>query len=453
MVFNKAKNEYDLVVVGSGAGGRKGAILAAENGKKVAIVEADLIGGDEVNYSGAPLKAMMNSAEIYWRAFSGKELGVRGDFLKYDFLKILERGFKAQEEGEKRAVLALEKVGVEIIRGHAKFVSGNAIEVDGRKIVAGKFLIATGSELLDSGIRGVEKGGFISARDVLTLKKMPKTVFVVGAGSSGVEIAGLFANLGAKVLLAEMAGRLLPREDEEVGQVYDHIFAKRKLTVLTQSRVSKIEKDSLGTKVSFVRGGAEKTVRADAVFLCTGSAPKIRDLGLDKAGISYSAKGIKVDSQFKTSVKNIFAVGDCIGGESSSERAERQAETAIYAMARRQVEETDNFIQITRGFPEVARVGRSEDDCLKYDKSFKKALVPLPEVAFASVSGFSTGFVKLIGAKSGRLLGGTIVAPGASEAAQILAIALQSDMNVADLACLPGWTGVGEAVKRAAEKF
>ena len=141
-------------------------------------------------------------------------------------------------------------------------------------------------------------------------------------------MAQFFATLGTEVIIADIAGRLLPREDEEVGQVLDDVFNKQGIKVLTQSRVIALERDSVAKKVIFLRGGQEKSVRVDQVLLCTGSAPNI-DLGLENAGVKFTRNGIQVDDTMKTSAKHIYAAGDVIGGHSSTEKALIDARVAV----------------------------------------------------------------------------------------------------------------------------
>ena len=163
---------------------------------------------------------------------------------------------------------------------------------------------------------------------ILDIPRAPKSVFVVGAGSTGCEIAQYFSALGSEVVIADIAGRLLPREDEEAGQVLDEVFKRDGIKVLTQSRVVALEKDGVEKKVIFMRGGQEKSIKIGAVILCTGSAPNV-DLGLENAGVKYTHDGIKVDDTMQSSTKYIYAAGDVVGGHSSTEKAIIDARVAV----------------------------------------------------------------------------------------------------------------------------
>jgi dihydrolipoamide dehydrogenase len=239
-----------------------------------------------------------------------------------------------------------EDAKITCIHGEARFVSKTEIVVGKDTISAKKFLIATGASVADTGIKIPENVDYYLPENLINIARVPKSIFIVGAGSTGCEFAQYFAALGSEVIVADIAGRLLPREDEEVGQVMDEVFHKDGIKILTQSRVVAIEKDGAEKRVAFMRGGQEKTIKVAAVMLCTGSAPNI-DLGLDNAGVKYTQNGINVDETLQTNVKHIYAAGDVIGGHSSSEKAIIDARVAIAHIAGRS-KQTVNYTGLIR---------------------------------------------------------------------------------------------------------
>jgi len=289
----------------------------------------------------------------------------------------------------------------------------------------------------------------------LDLIRPPKTIFIVGAGSTGCELAQYFAQLGTKVLIAEVAGRLLPQEDEEVGQVMDDVFNKLGIKVLTQSRVVALEKDSVSKKVIFMRGGQEKYVRVDDIMLCTGSTPAT-DLGLENAGVVYGNKGIKISKNMQTSMKHIFAAGDCVGGSSSTEKAVLEAATAISNIVHRAklITEYAGLSRVTRTYPEVASVGATEDDCIRHDRKIRKVVVPLSVVQASNTSDFRDGFIKILTDRNRKIIGATIVAPSAGILVQELAFAIRLGLSVVDIADTPhAASDWGELVRIAARRL
>jgi dihydrolipoamide dehydrogenase len=287
---------------------------------------------------------------------------------------------------------------------------------------------------------------------VLEILRPPKSIFIIGAGSTGCELAQYFSTLGTQVIIADIAGRLLPREDEEAGQVLDEIFNKEKIKVLTQSRVIALEKDGVSKKVIFLRGGQEKSIRVDEVLMCTGNAPNI-DIGLENAGVKFTRNGIKVDERMRTSVKNIYAAGDVLGGHSSTDKALIEARVAVAQILGHGKVTVDyrGIIRATDIVPQVAEVGETEDDLIRHDAKYNKLVLPLNIIQEANTSDDTMGFIKLITAKkTNKILGATIMAPHAGLIIQEIALAIRYDMSTYELANAPHLTNNWSELVRAA---
>lgn len=451
----KRRFNYDLAVIGSGDAGSEAALIAAKAGLKVALIEAKKWGGSNLNTTNVPLGAAMHAAFGYKKAVDGASFGLSSGNLRYNFPTLMNWKSQAAKRAGANSKKLFEEAGIDCIHGAARFISKNEVAVGSETISAEKFLIATGASIADTGIKIPENVDYFLPENILDITRAPRSIFVVGAGSTGCEIAQFFAALGCEVVIADIAGRLLPREDEEVGQVLDEVFKNDKIKVLTQSRVVAIEKDGIEKRVIFMRGGQEKSVRTSAVVLCTGSAPNI-DLGLDNAGVKYARDGIKVDDSMQTSSKNIYAAGDVIGGNSSTEKAIIDARVAAAHIIgkSKKVRNYTGLIRITNTYPEVAQVGISEDDCIRRDRKIKKITVPLQAVQKSNVTGFYDGFAKLIFGKSGTLIGGTVMAPNAGIVAQELAYAVKYELTASEIADVPhaanDWS---ELIRTAAERL
>ena len=451
----KAKNDFDLIVIGSGAAGGAGALMAAGAGKKVALIEADKWGGSALNYSGVPMDALFHTAHLFTEAVEAAKFGISSSNLRYNYPTINNWKNVAMRRAGANNKKAFDDAGITTIRGRAHFISPHEVGVGNQQYGARKFLIATGAQPLDTGIKGLDNVNFMTPDSILDLIRPPRTVFVVGAGSTGCEVAQYLAELGTKVLIAEVSGRLLPSEDEEVGQVIDSVFNQLGIKVLTQSRVVALEKDSVSKKVIFMRGGQEKSVRIDDVILCTGSTPST-DLGLENAGVTYGNKGIKVSKGMQTSMKHIFAAGDCVGGGSSTEKALLEVTVAVSNIVSRAkaVAEHSGLSRLTRTYPAVASVGATEDDCMRRDSKIRKVVVPLATVQASNTTDFRDGFVKILTDRSRKIIGASVVAPHAGILIQELAMAIRLNLPVADIADTPhvasDW---GEAVRIAARRL
>ncbi len=452
----KKKFDFDLIVIGSGIAGSTAAKIVAEKGQKVAIIEADKWGGSNLNYSNVPFGALSHATQLLQKAADGARFGLSSNNLRYNFPTLRSWKNLITERAGANSKKSLEGAGVVCIEGRGHIISSHEVS-DGEKIwKTKKILIATGAGMLDTGINIPEGTKYLLPNDIVSLARVPKTVFVVGAGATGCEIAQYLNALGSEVVLADYTARILPRKDEEVGQVLAEIYNDVGIKILTQSRVTSILEDKGQRRVIFLRGGLEKSVRVDEVILCTGNAPKT-DIGLENAGVDYNGRGIVVNDSMQTSVKNIYACGDIIGGESTPERALMQAQIAANAICGRKNSKLneESLIRTVNIFPGVAEIGKTEDDCLRQDMRFKKIVLPLGEVAKSNISDYSDGFIKLLCDRGGHIIGATIMAPEAAILIQEFAFAKHHNMTIKNIAETPHleyeWTALlVEAAKQLA---
>lgn len=449
--------DYDLIVIGSGAGGSAAATIAARNGKRVAIVEGDTFGGDSPNWSDVPTKALLHVAHLYDEARHGDKFGLRTSTLGYNYPSIRAwKDLAVKRTGAAGNRKFYESHGISAFNATAHFLSPHEISVNRRHLSASHFLIATGSSWVTPKIQGLSDLPFYTPRTILEAIRPPKSLFIIGGGSHGVEIAQMMATFGTKVYIAEQAARLLPRQDAEVGELMERVLTEQKgVSVLTHSRVLSVVKEGLGKRILISRAGVEKFVKADEILVATGRMPNL-DLGLENASITYSPKGIEVNDQLQTSVKHIYAAGDVLGRDSYTHTAILESRVAAHNLFERNKITPD--YTATPGLiftsPEIAHVGLSEDDCQKRDLAINKAIAPLNIVARSNTADFRDGFVKLVTDKKGVLLGGTIVAPHASEMIHELALAVKHGLTAKQIAETPhAFLSWAEAVRVAASKL
>lgn len=449
--------DYDLIVIGSGAGGSAAATIAASEGHKVAIIEADVFGGDSPNYSDIPTKALLHAAHLYDEARHGARFGLRSGTLGYNFPTVQQwKELAVRRTGASGNRRYYQAKGIDTIQGTAHFLSPHEITVNRRHLSAKQFLVATGASWTKPAIQGLDKTPYLTPRTILDILRPPKTLFIIGGGQTGVEMAQLMATFGTKVYIGEVASRLLPKQDEEVGELLEKLLATQKgVTTLTQSRIVAVHKEGLGKRVVYSRGGVEKTIRVDEVLIATGREPRV-DLGLENAGVAYTPKGIDTNEFLQTSVKHIFAAGDVIGKESNTHTALLQSRVAAHNMFHK-AQVTPNYTATPHVIftnPGVAHVGMTEDDCQRRDLAISTAIAPLGIIARSNTSDFRDGFVKLISDKKGVLLGATIVAPHAGEMIHELSLAIRYGLTAEQVAETPhAFLSWSEAVRIAAAKL
>lgn len=453
----KAKYDFDLIVIGSGAGGSAAATMAAREGKRVAIVEQDTFGGTSPNYGDVPIKALLHVAQLYDESRHGARFGLRSSALGYNYPSLRawkDLAVKRTGAGGNRQYY--ENEGVTTIQGSAHFLSPNEISVNRRHYSSASFIIATGADWKLPDIQGLDQTDFATPRDILELMRPPKSLYIVGGGTIGLEIAQLMAIFGTKVYVADIASRLLPDFDGEAGEsigkwLHDH----GGITPLTQTRTLSIEKENIAKRIVYNRGGQEHSVRVDEVLICAGRTPNV-DLGLENAGVSYDAKGIHVNDQLQTTAKHIYAAGDVIGRKGHTHTALLESRVAGNNVLSKSklIPDYTATPRVVFTYPGIASVGLTEDDCLRRDLNIKKATAPLNLIARSNTSDFREGFVKLITDKKGVLIGATVVAPHAGEIIHELALAIKYGHTAAQLAAVPhAFLSWSEAVRVCASKL
>lgn len=453
----KQKYDYDLIVIGSGAGGSAAATLAARDGKRVAIVEADTFGGDSPNWSDIPTKSLLHAAQLYDEARHGARFGLRSATMSYNYPSLRAwKDLAVQRTGAGGNRKYYEQQGIDAYHGTAHFLTPNEISINRKHVSSEHFLVATGSHWIPPEIQGLDTVSYLTPRTILEALKPPKTLYIIGGGTTGIELAQLMAIFGTKVYIAEIAARLLPSYDSEAGDVMERLLHEQKgVTVLTHTRTLAIEKENIAKRITYTRGGVEHSLRVDEVLIAAGRQPTV-DLGLENAGIDYTAKGIEVDAHLQTSARHIYAAGDVLGRHSYTHTALLESRVAAHNLFAKN-KMTPDYTATPRlvfTYPGIASVGLTEDDCLKRDLQIKKSVAPLNIIARSNTSDFRDGFVKLISDKRGTLLGATIVAPHASELIHELALALKHNMTASDIAITPhAFLSWSEAIRVAAAKL
>lgn len=447
--MKKQTFDYDLIVIGSGAGGSVAADIVARSGKRVAIVEGDAMGGECPNWGCVPTKAMLHAAQIYDEARNAARFGIRSATVGYNYPTVKAwKDLAVKRTGTENSEKFYASHGITVFRGQAHFINPHEITINRRHLSAAHFLIATGSQWVIPPITGVDKIPYLTARTALELTRPPKTIFIVGGGAVGCEFAELFSTFGSKVHIADIAPRLLPKEDDEVSALIEQRFGEQRgMEILTKTKVIRVAREGIMTRVTYLRGGEEHSVKVDHLLLAAGKAPAT-DLGLENAGVEYDKKGIAVDEHLVTTAKHIYAAGDVLGRYMFTHMGVYESRIVANNLLNRGKVSPDYKAvpRVTFLTPEIASVGMSEADCLRRDLPITKAVAPLNIIGRSNVTDTRVGFCKVITDKKGTLIGGTIVAPHAGEMIHELTLAIQHGMSAQDIAntlhAFPTWSEI-----------
>lgn len=448
------KYDFKYIIIGSGPAGSAAALTLAKSKKRVGLVESRYYGGSNLNTRDIPYKVALDFSHTYHKINLYPEFKNQDFTFNFPTIAARELNTIMKTGGNDKKIF--ENAGIVCFDGYANFLDQHTIAIGQQKITAEFFIIATGSRLKTLGISGTDRVDHLTPNTAIKIRRLPKVVTVVGGGSTGCEIAEYYAELGAKVLLLETSDQLLPREDKEVSEVISNYFSHHLgISVLTSCKVVSLEEDNFSKYIIFQTNGVEKMIRTECIVLATGSEP-ILDYGLENANIKFKNTGITVDKLFQTSAKNIYAVGDCLGNESSTERAEKEGLTVALNLVNKTKITVDykGMPRIINLYPEVATTGFNENDLLRRDRGYKKALIKLDEIPASKIYGIEHGFIKLLADKNSHIIGVTIVAPNASLMIGELSIAVRHNLTALELASTPHvCNSFSEAIKLAAKKL
>lgn len=449
--------DFDVIIVGTGAGGGSAAHALNRQGKKVAIIEQEVIGGECPNYGCIPTKALLQAAETIDTINRAGDFGVKvSGKVEVDYPALKAWKDKAVwNTGTHAGEKDYTEDGITVIKGHGHFLDPWTIGVKAKRYTAKQFLIATGTHDFVPPIPGLEESGYMGYREALDLTKPPKKLFVIGGGAIGCEFTEFFTAFGVKVHIAEFAPRLLFKEDEEVGELVEALFAQKGVSVHVDSKVVHVEKKGSQKVVTVETHGKQHKVTVDEVLLAAGKVPNT-DIGLENAGVEYSRRGIKVGRDMKTTVDHIYAAGDVTGGYMFTHTASYEGRIAAQNMSS-PLKHLADFRAVPRCVfisPEVAAVGTTEAELKEKGVKYQVGAVPTSILGRANTSQQDTGFVKILADKKGRILGASIVAPRAGEMIAELALAIQWKMKASKIVytihAFPTWN---QAIRSAANKI
>lgn len=444
------KTKYDIVVIGGGPAGYVAAIKAAQLGAKVALVEADTLGGTCLNRGCIPTKAYLKNAEIIEEIQSASSRGIKlvNDAFVIDMpetLKMKNRVVKKLTNG----VAALLKANkVEVFKGLGVLISADTVQIDnGTSIKGRKIIVAGGSKVARIPIPGIESPLVMSSDDILSMDELPSSLVIIGGGVIGVEMALIFLAFGLRVDIIEMEERLLPFMDNSISEFISDLIRKKGGGVHTAVRLESIKEQGAGLALALSTG---KTLEADKALLSIGRIPDISALG--NLNIDTEKGRVLVNDFQETSIPGIYAVGDMTGQKMLAHAAFKMGEVAAENALGARKKVNLNFVpSVVYSLPEVASVGLTEEEA-SAKTEISTGYFPLAANGKALAVGASDGFVKVVTDKKyGEVLGVHMAGPGVSEiineAAALMAMEVTSH-EIADI--IHGHPSVGEAFMEAA---
>jgi dihydrolipoamide dehydrogenase len=406
--------KYNVIIIGGGPGGYVAAIRAAQLGKKVAVVEANHLGGICLNWGCIPTKALLKNAEVYDIVKNAKKYGIEVGDVTVNWEKMIKRSRDVAKRLSKGIEFLIKKNKIDYISARGKLLGNGKVETtdaDGKitEISAENIIIATGARA--KYFPGMEPDGnqVITYKEAMIPERQPKSLVIIGAGAIGVEFAHFYHTFGTEVTLIEALPNILPVEDEDISVELGKLFKKRKMNILTNTMVDKIEKSKSKVKV-YLKDG--EIIEAEKALIAVGVKGNVEDLGLEECSISVEKGWIKVNGYLQTSQSNVYAIGDVAGPPWLAHKASAEGIIAAEHSAGLKPEpmKYDNIPGCTYCHPEVASVGLTEKAAKEKGYEIKIGNFPFRGLGKSMAVGDTDGFVKVIyDAKYGEMLGCHII--------------------------------------------
>ena len=407
-------SSFDIIIVGGGPGGYVAAIRAAQLGKKVAVVEANHLGGICLNWGCIPTKALLKNAEVFELVQNAKKYGIETGEVSVNWEKMIKRSRDVAKRLSKGIEFLMKKNKIDYIPARGKLLGNGKVETtdaDGKitEISADNIIIATGARA--KWFPGMEPDGkqIITYKEAMIPEKQPKSLVIIGAGAIGVEFAHFYQTFGTEVTLIEALPNILPIEDEDISVELEKLFKKRKMNILTNTMVEKIEKLKSSVKVHLNSGDI---VGADKALIAVGIQGNVEGLGLEECNIAVEKGWIKVNEYLETSLVGVYAIGDVAGPPWLAHKASAEGIIASEHIAGLNPDPMryDNIPGCTYCHPEVASVGLTEKAAKEKGYEIKIGNFPFRGLGKAMAVGDTDGFVKVIyDAKYGEMLGCHII--------------------------------------------
>jgi dihydrolipoamide dehydrogenase len=412
-------SSYDCIVIGSGPGGYVCAIRAAQLGMKTAVIEKDRVGGRCLNYACIPAKAVLRTADILSEVRDADEFGIKVAEPSIDYPAISARREKVISTLTGGVSGLFKKNGIELIEGEGSLAGPGEVRVGDATVKAKTIVLATGS--VGKPVPGTEFGErVIGTEAVWALDELPKSLAVVGAGASGVEIASAYARLGSEVTLFEALERVVPAEDADISKLVERGLKRQGMEIHTGTLVENVKPAAKSVKFTY----GEQQAEVEWLVIAAGRGPDVEALGLQEAGVKLAENGlVEIDGAQRTSVEGVYAIGDLVHGPALAHKASDEGVIAVED-ATGQSTHPIEYIDIPRATfctPNVASFGLTEAQAREQGHDVVVGKLQYGAVGAGTVYGDRAGMIKIVGERRyGELLGGHIVGSRATDLIQEL---------------------------------
>ena len=451
--------DTDVIVIGGGPGGYVAALKLAMNGKKSILIEKERVGGTCLNRGCIPTKALIHCTEVLDAVKNSSTTGILIDEFHVDTGKMNDYKNSVVQKLVQGVSYLLSKRGVKVIQGTASFIGNHLIEVthsDGKKqqLAAEDIVIATGSESSKIPVEGIDGKNVISSTEALDITSLPTSLAIIGGGVIGMEIGTTYAKLGVDVIVLEALPSILPALDREIAEEFlKHARSLMKIT--TGAKVKSISDVEDKKRIVYEAEGKDMEIHAEKVLLCVGRRPNTENLGLENTDVKVSERGyILTDDRCKTSAEGIYAIGDVNGKTLLAHAASAQAIVAAECICGKKSDLNTKLIpSCIYTKPEIACVGKTEEELKKNGISYNVGKFPLKANGRALSINEPEGFIKILtGKKYGEILGAHMVGTRVTDLIAEITLAMNTECTVDEIvATVHAHPTVAEAVFEAAE--
>ena len=435
--------KYDVTIIGSGPGGYVAAIRCAQLGMKTAIVEKyDTLGGTCLNVGCIPSKALLDSSEHYYNASNHfADHGIQLTNLKVDLKKMISRKNEVVKQTVGGIGFLMKKNKIDVFHGFGRLLSKNLVEVSSDKKVQNidteKVIIATGSKPASLPFIKLDKKRVITSTEALSLKNIPKHLIVIGGGVIGVELGSVYARLGAKVSVVEFLDSLIPTMDKTMGRELQKVLKKQGFDFYLKHKVTAVSAKGANVKVTAENSKGEKIeLDGDYCLVSIGRKPYTEGLGLENVGVNINERRqVEVDDNLKTSVENIYAIGDVVKGAMLAHKAEEEGVFVAESIAGQNPHINYNLIPgVVYTWPEVASVGFSEEQLKERGIAYKSGAFPFKASGRARASMDTDGQIKVLAQKdTDEILGVHMIGPRAADMIAEAVVAMEYRASAEDI--------------------
>lgn len=445
--------DYDLVIIGGGSGGLVVASAAAQLKAKVALVEKERLGGDCLWSGCVPSKSLIHAARVAHQVRNTARFGIHCDPPDIRFSEVMAHVNQVIQTIEPHdSPERFQGLGVRVIFGEGRFLDRQTFSVNGEKLTARAFVIATGSRPAIPPIEGLESVGYLTNEEVFTRSQLPKSLAIIGAGPVGCELGQAFHRLGCKVTMFSSRDQIMPKEDPEVAAIVARQFMEEGINILHNTRATKAE--LIGDKKCLWSGN--ECVQVDEILVAAGRRPNVESLNLEAAGVNYSKRGVQVRPTLQTDNPKIYGCGDVLGGYQFTHVAAHEAVVVLQnALNPLPFKKSVNYRVIpwaTFTEPELARVGMTEAEA---KKRYGAGEIRVLTQAFSGVDralaeGATKGFLKIITRANGEILGAHLVGAIAGELIHEIVLAMNHNLDVGSLTGIHIYPTLAEINSKAA---